>query len=128
MDWVGEDFFSLTEGSATIYYPKSSPEEVFYNPVQEYNRDLSIAAIQHYLAIVAKEDEKNEKYEKFKVLEALSATGLRSIRYANEIKKPERNEKAIPLEIVANDLSLKAFKSIQRNVKVKNIKNPLNAS
>jgi tRNA (guanine26-N2/guanine27-N2)-dimethyltransferase len=34
---------TVTEGKATILFPKSN--EVFYNPVQEFNRDMSIAAI-----------------------------------------------------------------------------------
>ena len=41
----------VTEGHATIYTPKA----VFYNPVQEFNRDLTIAVIslqarQHFQA------------------------------------------------------------------------------
>ena len=39
----------VTEGSTTVYFPTDSPEEVFYNPVQEFNRDLSIAVIQQFL-------------------------------------------------------------------------------
>jgi N2,N2-dimethylguanosine tRNA methyltransferase len=34
---------TVTEGKATILFPKNN--EVFYNPVQEFNRDMSIAAI-----------------------------------------------------------------------------------
>lgn len=43
-----------------------------------------------------------------RILEALSATGLRSIRYAKEIAGVK--------EIVANDLSKPAVKSIEENV------------
>ena len=32
---------TVTEGKATVFTPKS----VFYNPVQEFNRDLTIAVI-----------------------------------------------------------------------------------
>ena len=32
------DLVKITEGSATILFPNSN--EVFYNPVQEFNRDL----------------------------------------------------------------------------------------
>ena len=39
----------VTEGSTTVYFPTDFPEEVFYNPVQEFNRDLSIAVIQQFL-------------------------------------------------------------------------------
>lgn len=36
-------FTPVTEGKATILFPKGN--EVFYNPVQEFNRDMSVAAI-----------------------------------------------------------------------------------
>lgn len=36
----------ITEGKACILFPSSN--EVFYNPVQEFNRDLSIAVIKRY--------------------------------------------------------------------------------
>jgi tRNA G26 N,N-dimethylase Trm1 len=35
-----DDFHVITEGKASILFPKEN--QVFYNPVQEYNRDLSI--------------------------------------------------------------------------------------
>jgi hypothetical protein len=37
--------FILNEGSAKINFPKG---KVFYNPVQQYNRDLSIAVIRTF--------------------------------------------------------------------------------
>ncbi|KAG0381040.1 tRNA methyltransferase 1 [Mortierella sp. AD032] len=36
-------FKKVTEGKATILFPDTN--EVFYNPIQEFNRDISIAAI-----------------------------------------------------------------------------------
>ena len=36
-------FKPVTEGAATILFPKSG--EVFYNPVQHFNRDLSCAGV-----------------------------------------------------------------------------------
>ena len=59
---------------------------------------------------------KKAKYDKFidergiKVLDALSATGLRSVRYAKELKSN------LPLKIVANDLSRQAVETIKKNV------------
>lgn len=38
--------FILNEGSAKITFPNG---KVFYNPVQQYNRDLSIAVIRTFL-------------------------------------------------------------------------------
>ena len=34
----GAEFDTVTEGAATILFPKTN--QVFYNPVQEFNRDL----------------------------------------------------------------------------------------
>ena len=50
----------------------SKGNEVFYNPVQEVNRDLSIAVIKLF-----QEDEESDivSNKDFTILEALSATG-----------------------------------------------------
>nr|XP_016935805.1 probable tRNA (guanine(26)-N(2))-dimethyltransferase [Drosophila suzukii] len=113
---------------------------VFYNPVQEFNRDLSIAVLNVYFRRLAKEriekaikkqrrkvKEEDEgkpspvpedqsvyvagtRYEDgLRILEALAATGLRSIRYAQEI--------AGVRQIVANDLSRQAVASINTNIR-----------
>jgi len=113
---------------------------VFYNPVQEFNRDLSIAVLNVYFRRLAKEriekaikkqrrkvkkedegkpspvpeDESvyvaGTRYEDgLRILEALAATGLRSIRYAQEI--------AGVRQIVANDLSRQAVASINTNIR-----------
>ena len=102
---------SVTEGLATIY--SSSPgqqQEVFYNPVQEFNRDISIAVINAYASDRQNNDTKNPLKENgLSILEALSATGLRSIRYAKEIPSVGH--------IVANDFSEKAVEAIDFNIK-----------
>lgn len=51
---------TVTEGTATILFPKKN--EVFYNPVQQFNRDMSIAAIRTWSEIFNKE--KAERMEK----------------------------------------------------------------
>lgn len=128
----------VTERNANII----SGGNVFYNPVQEFNRDLSIAALNVYFQRLVKEraekakkqqqrkqkqqvDDNGQqetpvtpvtpsytagtKYEDgMRILEALAATGLRSIRYAQEI--------AGVRQIVANDLSKQAVESIKTNV------------
>ncbi|KAG0168925.1 RNA methyltransferase tRNA(m5U54)methyltransferase [Apophysomyces sp. BC1034] len=121
----------VTEGKATILFPKDN--EVFYNPVQEFNRDMSIAAIRTWseMFLQEKRDRIEKKVKKadgddgkkateknlsqhinvkdFTILEALSATGLRSIRYAKEIPNLK--------QVVANDIEADAVESIKRNVK-----------
>jgi len=60
---------------------------VFYNPVQEFNRDISILVIREFIKVQNEELEaKNKKrFDGVKLLEALAATGLRSVRYLKEI-------------------------------------------
>lgn len=54
------------------------------------------------------------------ILEALSATGLRSIRYAKEIPGVK--------QIVANDLSKKAFEDIKTNIQDNKVEDIVTAS
>jgi tRNA (guanine26-N2/guanine27-N2)-dimethyltransferase len=51
---------TVTEGKATILFPKKN--EVFYNPVQQFNRDMSIAAIRTWSEIF--NQEKIERLQK----------------------------------------------------------------
>ncbi|EDW04217.1 probable tRNA (guanine(26)-N(2))-dimethyltransferase [Drosophila grimshawi] len=125
----------ITERNAQII----SGGNVFYNPVQEFNRDLSIAVINVYFQQLVKEraekalkqlqrQQKQQNAETplstpppipsyvagtqyedgLRILEALAATGLRSIRYAQEI--------AGVRQIIANDLSRQAVESINTNM------------
>lgn len=55
-----------------------------------------------------------------RVLEALSATGLRSIRYAKEVPGVK--------QIIANDLSAAAVKSIQENIRLNKVEHLVTAS
>ncbi|XP_055545883.1 tRNA (guanine(26)-N(2))-dimethyltransferase [Wyeomyia smithii] len=121
-----EKLKTIREGSAEIL----TAEHVFYNPVQEFNRDLSICVLSTFSQLYHREKKATvqkswkgdppveevelvagQKCEKgLRILEALSATGLRSIRYANEVPGVK--------EIIANDLSKSAVESIQQNVKL----------
>jgi tRNA (guanine26-N2/guanine27-N2)-dimethyltransferase len=89
---------SILEGSAKILFPTG---QVFYNPAQCVNRDLSILAIKTFL------EHFNTKKTKAKVLEALAATGLRSIRYAKEIEN---------ISILSNDIDPNAVNIIKLNM------------
>lgn len=88
----------LREGQAKILYhvkelcgakwvrDSEKKETVFYNPVQEFNRDISILAITQFgLDMKSHMEEKKKEFVGIKILEALAATGLRSVRYAKEI-------------------------------------------
>lgn len=125
---------NIKEGSAEIL----TQGHVFYNPVQEFNRDISISVIATYsklfedeikkerikrknyrlkveenpaLPVVASEEDNNGGF--LRILEALSASGLRSVRYAKEIPGVK--------EIIANDLSKQAVESIKLNAKHNNV-------
>ena len=92
--------------------------------MQEFNRDISIAVIQQFIDNGAScDDTKNQNINGnsgVRILEALSATGLRSIRYAKEIKGVK--------EIVANDLSKRAVASIERNINANKVSDLVTAS
>jgi hypothetical protein len=96
-------FMEIKEGLASMYYDKN--EEVFYNKVQVFNRDMSIQTIRLFAETRAEELKARyeKKMERFRtdpskfdhkpqtpiygihVLDALAATGLRSVRYVKEI-------------------------------------------
>lgn len=81
---------------------------VFYNPVQEFNRDISILTIREFAKI--REEEKLAKGKEFKgiaILEALAATGLRSVRYSKEIEALRT--------LVANDIDPTATELMKKN-------------
>jgi tRNA (guanine26-N2/guanine27-N2)-dimethyltransferase len=118
-----KDFTTVTEGRATILFPK---DQVFYNPAQQFNRDLSVAAIRTWSEShttkkqirQAAWDAKTNKNatvddRKITVLEALSATGLRAIRYALEIPRIST--------VYANDMSPSAITAIHRNIAHNNL-------
>lgn len=134
------DYNIVKEGKAEILFPKK--ETVFYNPIQQFNRDLSVTCIKAwdnlYGQKIHAEDmkHKNKKRRKLsdgqsvdstendenyiKILEALSATGLRAIRYAHEIPHVK--------EIIANDLLPAAVESIDRNIQYNKVGNIVKAN
>ncbi|KIM49074.1 hypothetical protein M413DRAFT_438239 [Hebeloma cylindrosporum] len=110
-----------------------SANEAFLNPVQEFNRDMSVACIRVWSEELNKSKEERWKKKsrqaaagptqaprsseykpyKFVILEALSATGLRSIRYAKEIP--------LVRYVIANDLSPAAVEAMKRNIAINDL-------
>ncbi|CAD8055126.1 unnamed protein product [Paramecium primaurelia] len=84
---------------------KQIEEEVFYNPAQIINRDLTVLTIDTF----------SENRQPITILDALSASGLRSVRFAQEIQNIK--------EIYANDLSLASLALIEENIKLNEISN-----
>jgi tRNA (guanine26-N2/guanine27-N2)-dimethyltransferase len=104
---------------------KDGKADVFYNPAQVFNRDMSILVISVFAKLQQAEAEERRKKREQKakdtgkpvregpppgllVLEALAATGIRSIRYAKELEAVRC--------IVANDLDETAVGHIKRNM------------
>ncbi|KAG5342777.1 hypothetical protein C0989_008727 [Termitomyces sp. Mn162] len=127
---VVPDGFTLhTENTSHILLESN---KAFLNPVQEFNRDTSVACIRVWSEELNKSkeerwrqhQEKRAKKQKGGVAkkrkEALSATGLRSIRYAKEI----------PLlkHVIANDLSPSATAAMRRNIEINDLGSAHDAS
>ncbi len=85
----------------TEYLPTSLP--VFYNPVMEINRDLTIALTKMYM------DQTID--DKIYFVEAMAGTGIRGFRLLNEIRDDR-------LYIIMNDASPTAFKLMKYNAEV----------
>lgn len=109
---------SVKEGQASIIYPP----HVFYNPVQEFNRDITIAVIKKFAQDYCSEkigDVSSDcavgqrKIGGIKILEGLAASGLRSVRFALEIPGIE--------SIIANDYDKSAVEFIKKNVELNGV-------
>jgi len=105
------------EGKAKIYIPKLPSEKgyaptslpVFFNPVSKPNRDITILFLAAY-------------YEgrRTRICEALAGSGVRSIRIAKETDVAE--------EIIANDISAKAYELIKLNAELNGVEKIVKAS
>lgn len=136
-------FSLVTEGKARVLQPVS----VFYNPVQEFNRDLTIAVLSEFAEEHVKysRERKHKLWQKenpdkepievdrdepliagqqhtdgMRILEGLAASGLRSMRFGLEI--PGVNK------IIANDFDPHAVEIIEKNVRRNNLENLVEAS
>lgn len=93
---------------------------VFYNKAQIFNRSISIEIINTYLKYMNKENKLNN-YKSISILECMAASGIRSLRYINEINKLELKDKKIEFHI--NDISLEAIELIKYNLKLNKLNN-----
>ncbi|EDV28256.1 uncharacterized protein TRIADDRAFT_53693 [Trichoplax adhaerens] len=109
----------IEEGQAKIL---NDDQDAFYNPIQTFNRDISIAVIKQFIKTCQKEVSTQCKVRRnlsaavekgFTIFEGLSATGLRSIRYALELPKIKA--------VIANDNNPSSFKCIERNIEYNKI-------
>ncbi|KAF0278112.1 hypothetical protein FOG50_01007 [Hanseniaspora uvarum] len=118
IEYKDTKYQKVTEGKATVIFPAEEKRDVFYNPIQQFNRDITITAIkaweQEFLNPLSNNDAKKKK-KSFTVFEGLAATGLRSLRFAKEL--PSTLDK-----VIANDLSKDAVKAIDLNTEYNDLK------
>ena len=99
----------VTEGETTVLVyldkntskgPGSRTGHPFYNPTMELNRDISILVAQWLI---------NNRDKPLKFLDALASTGIRGIRFANELEGD--------FTVTINDWSKEAYKLIKENIR-----------
>jgi tRNA (guanine26-N2/guanine27-N2)-dimethyltransferase len=84
------------------YAPSRAP--VFYNPVMEFNRDLTVIAFQAYQRMIK---------HKITICEPLTGTGIRSARFASEI---EGVKKVISGDINQRSVKLAIYNMAKNNL------------
>ena len=84
------------------YAPSKAP--VFYNPVMEFNRDLTVLAFQAYQRMAGKE---------ISICEPLTSQGIRGVRFAREIEGVK--------QVLISDINLRAFKVAKHNVQLNSL-------
>ena len=84
---------------ASDYAPSKAP--VFYNPVMELNRDISVLALQAYQRMANRE---------ISICEPLTSSGVRGVRFAAEIQGVSK--------VLINDISTRAVNLAKHNVQM----------
>jgi tRNA (guanine26-N2/guanine27-N2)-dimethyltransferase len=84
------------------YAPSRAP--VFYNPVMEFNRDLTVLAFQAYQRLINHE---------ISICDPLTSQGIRGIRFAAEIDGIKK--------VLISDINQQAFKLAEHNVQLNSL-------
>ncbi|RKP36599.1 N2,N2-dimethylguanosine tRNA methyltransferase [Dimargaris cristalligena] len=136
-EYDGQTYRLITEGQATILFPDTN--EVFYNPVQQFNRDMSIAAIRTWSEIYFEEQKaRAERKTRLRAERQAAATKPDNPAASAQLKAEKDGENQFTIlealsatglrsvryaleiphvkRIVANDLEPDAVKSIRRNL------------
>ncbi|QEE15375.1 tRNA (guanine(10)-N(2))-dimethyltransferase [Promethearchaeum syntrophicum] len=95
-------FDSKKFSNTGVALKKSMP--VFYNPIQEFNRSITLIAYKAFQQI----SESDKNFEILKICDSMAASGIRSIRLFKFLNKH--------VQIIANDLNPLALKIIQKNL------------
>lgn len=101
---------TIHEGLVEIKTPEfdkvSSKAPVFYNPVMELNRDLSILAIKTYQENLGRN---------ISICDAFGGSGIRGVRYAKEIEAVEN--------VAISDINPLAVQYAEENIKLNHVNN-----
>lgn len=104
------DIKIIHEGLVEIKAPEfdkvSSKAPVFYNPVMELNRDLSVIAIKTY---------QKELGHEISICDAFGGSGIRGVRYAKEIDEVSK--------VVISDINPLAIRYANENAATNNVDN-----
>lgn len=84
--------------------PSTSKTAVFFNPVMEFSRDVSVLVLREYLKKKGK-----------RLLDGLAGTGARGVRIGNEVQGD--------FHIVLNDHNPVAFELIEKNIALNSLEN-----
>ncbi len=90
--------------SPSDYAPSKAP--VFFNPVMEFNRDLTVLVFRAYQKMVAHE---------VRICEPLTSQGIRGIRYALEVDDVEH--------VMASDINHHAYECALHNIELNGLQN-----
>jgi tRNA (guanine26-N2/guanine27-N2)-dimethyltransferase len=90
------------------YAPSKAP--VFYNPVMELNRDITVLALQAYQRIVNRE---------ISICEPLTSSGIRGVRFAVEIRGVKK--------VLIGDINERAFNLAKHNVRLNGLQERVTA-
>lgn len=85
--------------------------DVFYNPVMEFNRDISVLAVESYQRCVSRN---------LKILDAMTGCGIRGIRYAVEVNKVAH--------VVLSDVQHTAIELAKRNIERNGVEDRVEAA
>nr|WP_258558721.1 tRNA (guanine(10)-N(2))-dimethyltransferase [Methanococcus maripaludis] len=103
----------ISEGETKLMVPEESTlskkDTVFYNPVMETNRDISVSVVQSFLD--------DFKRDEFLMCDPLGGSGARGIRYAKELKFNG------DLKVSIGDINPSAVKMIKENLKLNELEN-----
>lgn len=113
----------ITEGSATILFPEGN--KVFYNPIQQFNRDISILGIRAWSQLFEQEQSKSKRsrpnqHVKTQELNTSDTTEASdSVSEASEVGLPEQ----VPYIEIIEALSASGLRAIRYGLEIPNVKN-----